>query len=190
MGEDVGVDCCGWVASGAVDSGVAGSAVTGSAVVGSGAGVGSGPAAGGLSIAGGDSAVAVPGDDAAVGSGFELTRAISGGDVAGAERAGAEGPVGRLGSDGVAIAVEADVSNAQQVARMVQKVVSEFGEVSVLVNNAGIERTGAVEETPRAAFRTCMETNYFGAIRCIQAVMKPMRERGSGAIINVTSVAG
>ena len=35
-----------------------------------------------------------------------------------------------------------------------------------------------------------METNYFGAIRCIQAVMRPMRERGSGAIINVTSVAG
>jgi NAD(P)-dependent dehydrogenase (short-subunit alcohol dehydrogenase family) len=51
-------------------------------------------------------------------------------------------------------------------------------------------RVGAIEETPLADFRTCMETNYFGAIRCIQAVMRPMRERGSGAIINVTSVAG
>jgi NAD(P)-dependent dehydrogenase (short-subunit alcohol dehydrogenase family) len=59
-----------------------------------------------------------------------------------------------------------------------------------LVNNAGIERTGAIEETRLADFRTCMETNYFGAIRCIQAVIRPMRERGSGAIINVTSVAG
>jgi len=59
-----------------------------------------------------------------------------------------------------------------------------------LVNNAGIERTGAIEETPLADFRTCMETNYFGAIRCIQAVVGPMRKRGSGAIINVTSVAG
>ena len=52
------------------------------------------------------------------------------------------------------------------------------GPIDVLVNNAGIERTGAVEETPMAEFRTCMETNYFGAIRCIQAVIRPMRERG------------
>jgi NAD(P)-dependent dehydrogenase (short-subunit alcohol dehydrogenase family) len=62
--------------------------------------------------------------------------------------------------------------------------------VEVLVNNAGIERTGAIEETPLVDFHTCMETNYFGPIRCIQAVVRPMRERGSGAIINVTSVAG
>lgn len=58
------------------------------------------------------------------------------------------------------------------------------------VNNAGIEKTAAIEETPLVDFRTCMETNYFGAIRCIQAIIRPMRERGSGAIINVTSVAG
>jgi NAD(P)-dependent dehydrogenase (short-subunit alcohol dehydrogenase family) len=62
--------------------------------------------------------------------------------------------------------------------------------VDVLVNNAGIERMGAIEETPLADFRTCMETNYFGCIRCIQAVMRPMRERGSGATIKVTSVGG
>lgn len=62
--------------------------------------------------------------------------------------------------------------------------------VDVLVNNAGMERMGAIEEIPLSDFRASMETNYLGAIRCIQAVLRPMRERGQGVIINVTSVAG
>ena len=62
--------------------------------------------------------------------------------------------------------------------------------IDVLVNNAGIERAGSVEELPLAEFRAVMETNYFGAIRCIQAVARQMRERKGGCIINVSSVAG
>lgn len=72
--------------------------------------------------------------------------------------------------------VDSDESVKQAFGRIMA-----HGPVEVLVNNAGIERTGSIEETPLADFRTCMETNYFGAIRCIQAVIGPMRERGSGA---------
>src|ERR1700722_16189759 len=61
--------------------------------------------------------------------------------------------------------------------------------IDVLVNNAGIERHGSVEELPMEDFRATMETNYFGALRCIRQVLPGMRERGSGCIVNVSSVA-
>jgi NAD(P)-dependent dehydrogenase (short-subunit alcohol dehydrogenase family) len=63
-------------------------------------------------------------------------------------------------------------------------------QIDVLVNNAGIERHGSVEELPMEDFRATMETNYFGALRCIRQVLPGMRERRSGCIINVSSVAG
>ena len=60
----------------------------------------------------------------------------------------------------------------------------------MLVNNAGVEGNGSVEETALAEFRAVMETNCFGALRCMQAVVPDMRKRKSGCIINVSSVAG
>lgn len=82
-----------------------------------------------------------------------------------------------------------DVDSDQSVTRAMAEIY-KAGPIDVLVNNAGVERVGSVEELPLADFRAVMETNYFGVIRCIQAVIPHMRKRRSGCIINVSSVAG
>jgi NAD(P)-dependent dehydrogenase (short-subunit alcohol dehydrogenase family) len=83
-----------------------------------------------------------------------------------------------------------DVDSDHSVSSAFSAIHKNHGPIDVLVNNAGVERVGAIEEMPLADFRSAMETNYFGAIRCIQAVVPHMRERRSGCIVNVTSVAG
>src|SRR5256885_14408454 len=83
-----------------------------------------------------------------------------------------------------------DVDSDASVKEGIGRIVKEGGPVDVLVNNAGIERIGSVEELPLAEFRAAMETNYFGAIRCIQTVLPAMRARRSGCIVNIASVAG
>lgn len=83
-----------------------------------------------------------------------------------------------------------DVDSDESVRTAFANILSEAGRIDVLVNNAGIGGGGAVEETPIAAFRATMETNFFGALRCMQAVVPGMRERRSGCIVNITSVAG
>jgi NAD(P)-dependent dehydrogenase (short-subunit alcohol dehydrogenase family) len=93
-------------------------------------------------------------------------------------------------AENLPIRIEAmDVDSDASVNACFSRIQSQ-GPVDALVNNAGVERLGSVEETPIAEFQRCMETNYFGAIRCIQAVAPSMRSRGRGTIVNVTSVAG
>jgi NAD(P)-dependent dehydrogenase (short-subunit alcohol dehydrogenase family) len=85
-------------------------------------------------------------------------------------------------TEALALDVDADDSVAAAVAAA--------GHIDVLVNNAGFGVTGPVETVPLAEIRRMFETNVFGVIRMIQAVLPQMRERGSGTIVNVTSLAG
>jgi NAD(P)-dependent dehydrogenase (short-subunit alcohol dehydrogenase family) len=83
-----------------------------------------------------------------------------------------------------------DVDDEASVKHGIGGVLQKEGFIDVLVNNAGISiRWGAVEELPVESFQKMMQTNYFGTIRCIQAVLPSMRERKAGCIINNTSVA-
>jgi NAD(P)-dependent dehydrogenase (short-subunit alcohol dehydrogenase family) len=92
--------------------------------------------------------------------------------------------------EGLPITVSAmDVDSDESVSAGIGSILKD-GPIDVLINNAGVERMGSVEELSLAEFRAVMETNYFGTIRCIQAVAEHMRQRRSGCIVNVTSVAG
>jgi NAD(P)-dependent dehydrogenase (short-subunit alcohol dehydrogenase family) len=83
-----------------------------------------------------------------------------------------------------------DVDSDSSVKTAIANIQKDAGHIDVLINNAGVERSGSIEELPLSDFRAVMETNYFGVIRCIQALAPQMRQRKSGCIINVASVAG
>ncbi|MCG8592526.1 MAG: SDR family oxidoreductase [Proteobacteria bacterium] len=93
-------------------------------------------------------------------------------------------------TDGLPIeVVELDVTSGESRVRAFAEI-HAAGPVDVLVNNAGIGGATPLELTPEAEHRQMFETNYFGALGCIQAVLPSMRERGTGAIVNITSLAG
>jgi len=85
--------------------------------------------------------------------------------------------------------IELDVTSQDSVERAFATVRAQ-GPVDVLVNNAGVGGATPLEFVPEAEHRQIFETNYFGAIRCIQAVLPEMRERRAGAIVNISSMSG
>ncbi|OBH11381.1 oxidoreductase [Mycobacterium sp. E3247] len=89
-----------------------------------------------------------------------------------------------------AVAVALDVTDPEQIAAAVSAAEAAFGGVDVLVNNAGHGYLSAVEEGEDAEVRKLFEVNYFGAVNMIKAVLPAMRARGSGHIINMSSMTG
>lgn len=83
-----------------------------------------------------------------------------------------------------------DVDQDESVRNAFQQAVNRFGPIDVLVNNAGIASDIPLEETSMDLFQQIFQTNVFGAVRCMKEVIIPMRERGEGLIINISSIAG
>jgi NAD(P)-dependent dehydrogenase (short-subunit alcohol dehydrogenase family) len=92
--------------------------------------------------------------------------------------------------ENLAIQIAAMDVDSDSSVRSTIETIQKSGPIEVLINNAGIERRGSVEELPISEARAIMETNYFGVIRCVQAVLPAMRARRNGCIVNVTSVGG
>ena len=86
----------------------------------------------------------------------------------------------------VALRLALDVDDDSSVATCVEAA----GGVDVLVNNAGFEVNGPIEKVPLDEVKRMFETNVFGALRMVQAVLPSMRSRGGGTVVNVSSVAG
>lgn len=83
-----------------------------------------------------------------------------------------------------------DVRNSNSIHLIIQKVIAKEGKIDVLINNAGVGITGALEEIPTTEIKNNFETNFFGPIEVIKAVLPSMRNQKSGLIINITSIAG
>jgi NAD(P)-dependent dehydrogenase (short-subunit alcohol dehydrogenase family) len=83
-----------------------------------------------------------------------------------------------------------DVRNVDSIHLAVAKVIAISGRLDVVINNAGVGITGPLEEIPMNEIKNNFETNFFGPIEVMKAVLPQMREQKSGLIINVTSIAG
>jgi short-subunit dehydrogenase len=102
----------------------------------------------------------------------------------------AEAARSRIGSADRTIALACDVRYSEEIDRVLALTLHHFKRIDVWVNNAGHGLLDSVAQVDMAACHDLFETNFFGAVSAIQAVIPVMRQQGGGAIINISSVAG
>ena len=135
----------------------------------------------------------VTGANSGIGRATALHLAGSGHTVYGAMRDLGKGDklADLAGAAGVEVRpLELDVSDDGSTRRAFAEVLDREGHVDVLVNNAGLGMNSVVEEADIAEAKAVYDVNVFGVIRCVQAVLPSMRDRRSGTIVNVSSIAG
>jgi uncharacterized protein len=96
----------------------------------------------------------------------------------------------RVGHTHRTLALSCDVRRREQIDRVVSLALHQFDRLDIWVNNAGHGQFDAVADTDLAACRDTFETNFFGTLMGMQAVVPVMKRQGSGTIINISSVAG
>ena len=106
------------------------------------------------------------------------------------ELARVEAARARVGVNERTLAITCDVRNREEIDRLVSLTLHNFGRIDVWVNNAGFGLRDSVAHMDMNACRSMYETNLFGTIECMQAIIPVMRRQASGTIINISSVAG
>ena len=86
--------------------------------------------------------------------------------------------------------VELDVSDTDSVNQGINEILNQTDQIDVLINNAGVGSNAVIEDVDIESDKSVFETNFWGVVRCIQAVLPTMRQQKSGHIIQVSSIAG
>jgi NAD(P)-dependent dehydrogenase (short-subunit alcohol dehydrogenase family) len=135
----------------------------------------------------------VTGANSGIGRATAIHLARQGHRVIGTVRSFAKADKLRAMSDDAGVTVElfeVDVADDDSVRDGFARILDATGRVDHLVNNAGVGGNAVAEECPPEMYLSVMNVNLCGAVRCVQAVLPQMRERGSGTIVNLSSVAG
>src|ERR1700751_1010787 len=106
------------------------------------------------------------------------------------DAARAEAARARVGNMERTIALSCDVRHREEIDRVIYLTLQHFGRIHVWVNNAGHGLIDSVAQMDMSALRAMFETNFFGAVSAMQAVLPVMKQQNEGTVINISSVAG